>query len=85
MRASTQIAFLLCLPCLLGAKTHWSLVLPERPSSGKSIDEFIEKKLSGKGLKQSKEASRRILIRRVYLDMLGLVSTPETLPGTPVD
>jgi hypothetical protein len=77
MRANILLPFLLFLPCLLGAKTHWSLVPPERPSSRKSIDEFIEKKLSGKGLKHSEEASRRILIRRVYLDMLGLVPAPE--------
>ena len=77
MRVTILLPFLLFLPCLLGVKTHWSLVPPEPPSSGKSIDEFIEKKLSEKGLKHSDEASRRILIRRVYLDLLGLVPTPE--------
>ena len=58
-------------------ETHWSLVPPEPPSAGKSIDEFIEKKLSEKGLKQSGEASRRILIRRLYLVMHGLPPTPD--------
>ena len=81
MRTSLHLTFLVCLSLLLGAKTHWSLVPPERPSSGKSIDEFIEKKLSEKGLRQSEEASRRILIRHVYLDLLGLVpTTEESLP-----
>ena len=61
----------------MGAKTHWSLLPPERPSSGKSIDEFIEKKLSQKGLRHSIEASKRTLIRRVHLDLLGLLPSPE--------
>ena len=56
---------------------HWSLIFPKTGSSGQSIDEFIEKKLSQKGLRHSDEASRRTLIRRVYLDMLGLIPTPE--------
>ena len=81
MRTSLHLTFLVCLSLLLGAKTHWSLVPPERPSSVKSIDEFVEKKLSVKGLRQSEEASRRILIRQVYLDLLGLVpTTEESLP-----
>ena len=61
----------------IAKETHWSMIPPEPTSSGKSIDEFIKKKLSEKGLKHSDEASRRILIRRVYLDLLGLVPTPE--------
>ena len=76
MPASIFYSFLICLPLLLNGKTHWSLIPPERPSSGKSIDDFITKKLSEKGLKKSKEVPKRILIRRVYLDMLGLVPTP---------
>ena len=56
---------------------HWSLIPPQKQSSAKSIDEFIEKKLAQKGLRHSEEASRRTLIRRVYLDMLGLIPTPE--------
>ena len=61
----------------MGAKTHWSLLPPELPSSGKSIDEFIAKQLSEKGLRHSIEASKRTLIRRVYLDLLGLLPSPE--------
>ncbi|MDC0157373.1 DUF1549 domain-containing protein, partial [Verrucomicrobia bacterium] len=56
---------------------HWSLIFPKTGSSCQSIDEFIEKKLSQKGLRHSDEASKRTLIRRVYLDMLGLIPTPE--------
>ena len=60
MHASIQISFLLFLPLLVGAKTHWSLLPPERPSSGKSIDEFITKKLSEKGLRHSDEACKAV-------------------------
>jgi hypothetical protein len=77
MPASIFYSFLICLPLLLNGKTHWSLIPPERPSSGKSIDDFMEKKLSNKGLNLSDKASKRTLIRRVYLDMLGFVPTPE--------
>jgi hypothetical protein len=82
-----RTAFILSFlfPILLIGEAHWSLVPPERPSSGKSIDEFIEKRLSGKRLKQSEEASRRILIRRMYLDMLGLVPTPEEIDAFVAD
>ena len=74
-----RTAFILSFlfPILLNAETHWSLVPPERPSEGKSIDDFIDRKLTEKGLTQSKEASKRLLIRRAYLDMLGLVPTPK--------
>lgn len=42
-----------------------------------NIDRFIIHKLNEKGLSISSPASRRTLIRRVYLDMLGLLPTPE--------
>lgn len=58
-------------------ETHWSLVEPTARTPSQSIDAFIEKKLSEKGLKLSDEASKRTLIRRVHLDMLGLIPTPE--------
>ena len=85
MRVTTLFPFLLFLPLLAGTETHWSLVPPERPSSGKNIDEFIEKKLSEKGLKHSEEASKRILLRRVYLDVLGLIPTPEEVDAFVAD
>ena len=56
---------------------HWSLISPKAGTLGQSIDEFIQKKLSQKGLRHSSEASKRTLIRRVYLDMLGLLPSPE--------
>ena len=61
----------------MGMETHWSLIPPQAPTSSQSIDEFIEKKLSQEGLRHSSEASKRTLIRRVHLDLLGLLPSPE--------
>lgn len=60
---------------------HWSyapLKRPERPSvTDRSwplnpIDEFILARLEAKGLKPSKEADKRILLRRASFDLTGL-------------
>ena len=53
------------------------MIPPQKQSSAQSIDEFIQKKLEQKGLSHSEEASKRTLVRRVYLDMLGLIPKPE--------
>lgn len=41
------------------------------------IDAFIAQKHHQKGLKARPEASKEILLRRVYLDLIGLTPTPE--------
>lgn len=41
------------------------------------IDRFILQKLKSENLKPTEEASRSILIRRVYLDLIGLPPTPQ--------
>jgi hypothetical protein len=41
------------------------------------IDNFVVAKLSDKGLSLSPEADRRVLIRRLYFDLVGLPPTPE--------
>ncbi len=61
---------------------HWSLqplVRPEVPDVGVTnpIDAFIATKLTENKLKNSKRASKRSLIRRLYLVMHGLPPTPE--------
>lgn len=67
-------------------KPHWSFVKPTRSevpplSAGvvahNAIDHFIAAKLAGTGLKQSPEADRYTLIRRVSLDLTGLPPAPE--------
>ena len=63
---------------------HWSFNAPVRPSVPKTdngvarnpIDGFILAKLTKEGLKQSPEADKYQLIRRVTLDLTGLPPTP---------
>ncbi|MEM1085322.1 MAG: DUF1553 domain-containing protein [Verrucomicrobiota bacterium] len=71
-----------------GAKyeRHWSYVKPERTTplevadSGwvrNPIDGFVLSRLEQEKLKPSKEADRRVLARRVALDLTGLPPAPE--------
>jgi hypothetical protein len=62
---------------------HWSFVAPKRPAIPKTqyavanpIDAFIRAHLEQEGLKPSPEADRYTLIRRVYLDLIGIPPTP---------
>ena len=64
---------------------HWSLIPPKRaPVPGVSeknwarnpIDYFVLDRLDHEGLKHSPEADRRMLIRRVTLDLTGLPPAP---------
>ena len=61
---------------------HWSfqrLVRPEIPivDARTAIDAFLEKRLGEAGLSMSRRASRRQLIRRLFLVLHGLPPTPE--------
>ncbi len=65
---------------------HWAFIPPEMPelpvvNDGawvrNEIDRFVLAMLDKKGLKPSPEADKRTLIRRVYLDLIGLPPTPE--------
>ncbi len=53
-------------------REHWAFQPPQWPASGNSIDDFVGQKLAESGLTWSKPADRFTLIRRVYLDLLGL-------------
>src|SRR5690606_30424564 len=65
---------------------HWAFILPEKPpvpdpvdSSWKienPIDAFVQARLREEGLEPSPEADRLTLVRRVYLDLIGLPPTP---------
>jgi cytochrome c553 len=54
--------------------TWWAFQKPVRPA-GKNIDEFIDAKLSEKGLKRAAPADKLTLIRRATFDLHGLPPT----------
>ena len=56
--------------------SHWSF-LPIRSPGDATIDSLISNTLQENGLQRSPQASRRTLIRRLYLVMLGFPPTPE--------
>ncbi|MBI3852829.1 MAG: PSD1 domain-containing protein [Verrucomicrobia bacterium] len=65
---------------------HWSYIPPTRPELPKvknkswvrsPIDHFILSKLEVRKIKPSPEADRRMLLRRLSLDLIGLPHTPQ--------
>ena len=67
-------------------ETHWSFVPPRRADlpavqnakwPRNDIDRFLLARLEREGLNPSAEADRYTLVRRVYLDLIGLPPTPE--------
>lgn len=64
--------------------SHWAFQ-PVKPSTSGSIDEFVRDQLRNHGLKQSPAGDRRILIRRLYLVMLGIPPTPQQVEAFVTD
>ena len=69
---------------------HWAFVPPQRPPVpqvnddgwGRSpVDAFILQELEKRGIRPSPPADRRTLLRRVYLDLIGLPPTAEEVEG----
>ena len=63
---------------------HWSFQKIERPEippgkKGNIIDAFLQTKQKTHGLKAQKPADRSLLLRRLYLDLIGLPPSPEQL------
>src|SRR5215813_4981688 len=68
-------------------RPHWAFEVPSRPavphdrgsdaSAKNAIDNFIFAKLQQEGLQPSPEADKPALIRRVTLDLTGILPTPE--------
>jgi len=56
-------------------REHWAFRPPVARSGAASIDEFILEKLQENGLDLSPEANRDTLIRRTYLDLIGIPPT----------
>jgi len=54
---------------------HWAFVLPKKsdvPTGSNPIDYFVDRKLANKGMNRSSRAEPAVLIRRLYLDLIGL-------------
>jgi len=65
---------------------HWAFVPPTRPPVPtvqdsnwplNPIDHFVLARLEAEGLRPSRKADRYTLVRRVYLDLIGLPPTPK--------
>jgi hypothetical protein len=70
------------------ANKYWAFIKPDRPQTPavryamwarNTIDRFVLRKLEEKGLQPAPEAPPRVLIRRLYFDLLGLPPTPEEI------
>ena len=58
--------------------THWAFVPPQRPKAPQpSIDSFVAARLAKEGIRPAPPADKYTLVRRVYLDLVGLPPTPE--------
>lgn len=62
-----------------GPKDHWAFQRVEKSTSAKSIDGFLAAKRKALSLKTQPPAERSVLIRRLYLDLIGLPPTREQL------
>lgn len=65
---------------------HWSFIKPHTPprpapsaGAGNPIDDFIAARLEAEGLSPAQQADRTTLIRRLFLDLIGLPPTPEEI------
>src|SRR5690242_10225704 len=92
MRASPvtgTLVALLTLPLPLGAappRQHWAFQPVRRPTvpvphdfawARTPVDAFVLARLERQGIPPAPPADRRTLLRRVYLDLIGLPPTPE--------
>ncbi len=77
-----------------GLPKHWAFVAPKRPALPTlknpawvrtPIDAFVLAELEKHGLQPSPEADRTTLIRRLYLDLLGLPPTPNEVDAFVAD
>jgi hypothetical protein len=64
-------------------KQHWAFLKPVRPkvsdTSANPIDALLEVERSARNIKSAGEADKATLLRRVYLDLIGLPPTREQL------
>ncbi|MBT5377762.1 MAG: DUF1553 domain-containing protein [Opitutae bacterium] len=73
-------------PVPQGPAEHWAFQMPRHTAlpanAGNPIDALLEKSRATLGLKAQPPAERSILIRRLYLDLIGLPPTREQLDDT---
>src|SRR3954465_11715156 len=69
-----------------GPKDHWAYQPPKRPpvparetQAGNPIDAFLAAEREKHSIATGPEADRPTLLRRVYLDLIGVPPTPEEL------
>lgn len=70
------------------ATAWWSLkklAAPEIPGEGHPVDAFVRERLGEQGLRPSKRADRVTLVRRLYVDLHGLLPTPEEVEAFAAD
>ena len=72
-------------PITVEERAFWAFQPAKRTPATASIDAFISASLKSKGLKLSPKADRRTLIRRAYLDVLGLPPSPEEVDAFVAD
>ena len=74
--------------------SHWAFTTPVRPELPKlstpswaktPVDHFVLSKLEAEGLSPSPEADRATLMRRLYVDLIGLPPTPEQVDSFVTD
>ena len=73
-------------PVPIGPSEHWAFQIPQRSAlpvdMGNPIDILLEKRRAKLGLKTQTTSERTILIRRLYLDLIGLPPTHKQLHDT---
>jgi hypothetical protein len=65
-----------------GPKSHWAYQLPKKmqaPAAGNPIDAFLDAERARHNVAANPEADRATVLRRVYLDLIGVPPTAEEL------
>jgi Protein of unknown function (DUF1553)/Protein of unknown function (DUF1549) len=89
MSPASTLAVLVLLATGVCAQKHWSFrpVHATAPASGsvrdlaKTLDAFVAKRRAAAGLSAGRPADRRTLVRRLFLDVLGLPPEPSVVEG----
>ena len=91
--AAAALAAIENRPITAEERSYWAFKLPEQaplprvddPRFTNPIDRFLEAARRERGLKAAPRADRRTLVRRAYLDLLGLPPTPAQIDAFVAD